>query len=798
MCQLSYVCWLAVRTELYPSRSSPHCDHAAMESLHHDSTTAAFEALFRSVLDAYLIVDPSGAVVRANRLAEELVEKVCMRPLPHVPTLAAIVGQANQDILLSDLQSGQFAEPIQRVVRVEVTPVHVFSLSVALAPFCVDQGALAGALVTLRDVTNSVVAAAQLSAISKNLPGVVFRYRLKPDGTDEMIYLSEGTNRMWQLSPQDCMRDVGLIWAKIHDEDRIRLRASVHESAKHQSQWKEDWRVVMNDGTIRWHRGRGTPTVMTDGSTVWDTIVVDVTDEHRARIRAEEANRRYKEILHDMAVTQQQLRQAVEIAQLGYWHLDIESAAMTWSDETFAIVGIDPQRAGISLPMYIDRIHPDDRQHFLEAHARAQRSGGEQDIEHRIIHPERSVRWLRIRGRSTVDERSGRRVVHGTIQDITDWQNALNNLREAYERFELAAEATQDAIWDWDIVNNTLFWGGGFRKLFGYEIDKITPTLEAWTSHVHPDDADEVLASLHACIEDSSSTTWQSEYRYQRSNGSYAFVIDRGLVMRDASGKATRMIGAMTDLSERREFEESLEVLNRDLKKRAAELVNSNAALEQFAYVASHDLQEPLRMVTSFLSMLERRYSRVLDDKGRQYIAFAVDGAKRMRRIILDLLEYSRAEKSTDPPHDVDMQDVVTEVLLLQASLIEESRAQIHVGPLPTVRGYRTPLVQVMQNLIGNALKYRKTTSVPVVKITAEDHGSDWEIIVEDNGVGIEPEYFQKIFVIFQRLQSRDETSGTGMGLAIVKKIVEHHGGRVWVESVPDVGSVFRFTISKM
>jgi len=770
-----------------------------MESLHHDITKAAFEALFQSVVDAYLVITTTGSIVRANRRAEILIEALHGKPVPELPTLAAVVGDANQSMLLAELATGTFSEPVRRTIRVLASTENiVHAIDISIAPFCVENGALAGALITLRDITDSVVASAQLAAIGKNLPGVVFRYRLNTDGTDEVLFLSEGSMRLWGLTPQECTQDVSLIWARIYPDDRSMLYQSVVDSAAGLTPWKVDWRVVAPDGSIRWHRGSGTPSRTADGGTQWDSIVVDVTEEHEARIRAEEANNQYQEILGAMEITKRRLQQAVDIAQLGYWHLDIESATLTWSNETYALAGVDPSTFHVTLASYIGLIHPDDRKAFQEAHAQAQRRGGNQDIEHRIVRPDGSVRWLRIRGRSTTDIDTGRRIVHGTIQDITAWQQTLHQLQEAYDRFEKVTEATQDAIWDWDIERNTLYWGGGFKKLFGYDVEKVTPTLEAWTSHLHPNDVDAVMTSLTNVVESSTTTSWQAEYRYKRQNGTYAFVIDRGVVMRDASGRAIRMVGAMTDISERRDFEESLEVLNRDLKRRATELASSNASLEQFAYVASHDLQEPLRMITSFLSILEKRYANVLDERGQQYIHFAVDGAKRMRRIILDLLAFSRAEKSDEQRTEFDMADVVQEVLLLQQALIHEKGATVNVGALPSVRGFRTPLVQVMQNLVSNALKYAKPGEPPLVNISAEEHGHEWEFVVEDNGVGIDSEYFRKIFVMFQRLQSRNESSGTGMGLAIVKKIVEHHDGRIWVESVPDVGSAFHFTIPKV
>jgi light-regulated signal transduction histidine kinase (bacteriophytochrome) len=224
----------------------------------------------------------------------------------------------------------------------------------------------------------------------------------------------------------------------------------------------------------------------------------------------------------------------------------------------------------------------------------------------------------------------------------------------------------------------------------------------------------------------------------------------------------------------------------------------SNAELEQFAYIASHDLQEPLRMVTSFLSLLEKKYKNVLDDKGLQYINFAVDGSRRMRQIILDLLEYSRVGKEKTELQNLDLEKVVEEVILLQKKIINETHAVIRSHNLPTLLSYPAPFAQIIHNLVNNALKYRPQGIKPEIDIYADELPSEWIISVRDNGIGIEQQYFDKIFILFQRLHNKSEYTGTGIGLSIVKKIIENFGGKIWVESEVGKGSTFKFTIPKI
>jgi light-regulated signal transduction histidine kinase (bacteriophytochrome) len=251
------------------------------------------------------------------------------------------------------------------------------------------------------------------------------------------------------------------------------------------------------------------------------------------------------------------------------------------------------------------------------------------------------------------------------------------------------------------------------------------------------------------------------------------------------------------DITERKQHEIFSKQLNEELTRHVKELAISNAELEQFAYVASHDLQEPLRMITAFLTQLEKKYNDVIDDKGKTYIAFAVDGAKRMRQIILDLLEFSRVGKTNDNKEELDLDALIKEIQILFRKQIEETKAVIKVNPLPVISAYKTPLRQVFQNLIGNALKYSKKETPVIITISAYDLGSHWKFTIADNGIGIEKEYFDKIFIIFQRLHNKDDYSGTGMGLAIAKKIVENQGGKIWLESEEGKGSCFYFTFLK-
>lgn len=251
------------------------------------------------------------------------------------------------------------------------------------------------------------------------------------------------------------------------------------------------------------------------------------------------------------------------------------------------------------------------------------------------------------------------------------------------------------------------------------------------------------------------------------------------------------------DVTERKKNHQQLKQLNQELEARAEELEKINAELEQFAYVASHDLQEPLRMVTSFLTRLEKRYADQLDEKAKQYIDFAVDGARRMRRIILDLLNYSRMDQNEYEKESIDANQLIDEILKLEHTAINESNAEISYNELPIIEAAETPIQQVFQNLISNSIKYQKSDTDPKITIEGKETEEFWQFSVRDNGIGIKEKFQDHIFAIFQRLHTQDEYSGTGIGLAISKKIIEKHGGEIWVESQEGKGSTFYFTIAK-
>jgi PAS domain S-box-containing protein len=377
-------------------------------------------------------------------------------------------------------------------------------------------------------------------------------------------------------------------------------------------------------------------------------------------------------------------------------------------------------------------------------------------------------------------------LVTAAIRNISVRKQAEDALRQSEERFRLVVSNVKDyAILTLDPEGLVLSWNEGAEKIKGYRSEEIIG------QHFSRFYTSEDLANRKPAFELAQAATdgrAEDEGWRVRKDGSRFFANVLITALRDQAG-CLRGFGKITrDITERKNSEELL-------VKTVSELKRSNDELQQFAYVSSHDLQEPLRMVASYTQLLAKRYQGRLDSDADEFIAFAVDGCNRMQVLIQDLLAYSRSGTIEKALCEVSGEDALQEALENLQVTIKQSGALVSHDSLPVIQTDETQLAQVFQNLIGNAIKYR-SAEVPTVHISAEKIGNDeWIFSVRDNGLGIAPQYFEKIFVLFQRLHGRDEFEGTGIGLAICKKIVERLGGRIWVESQPGKGSTFYFSL---
>ncbi|ARJ66854.1 PAS domain-containing sensor histidine kinase [Magnetospirillum sp. ME-1] len=480
------------------------------------------------------------------------------------------------------------------------------------------------------------------------------------------------------------------------------------------------------------------------------------------------------------------LSRAQSVAHIGSWQVELPTDQVRWSEETYHIFGLSPG-IPVSFAKVMEMIHPDDRDRVREE-MNALRNGGAFEVEHRIIANGGEVKWVTARAQLTTSETGEPQEILGTVQDITEKMRAETAIREHQALLLEVQSVANLGYYDYDMRADRWRSSPILDEIFGIGPDYLR-SGQGWLDLVAP----EMKAELAAYLAEIQAGDHDFDKAYaivRQSDSTLRWVAGLGRIERDAGGKPVRMVGTIRDITEQRCAEQ-------ELRDKAAELERSNTELEQFAYVASHDLREPLRMVSSYVDLLARRYNDRLDDDAREFIAFAKDGATRMDRLILDLLEYSRIGRITRPMLPVALGPVVERALRALSVKIEESGAEIATPPevLPTVLGDGEELMRLFQNLIGNAIKYRSPERKPVITIEAENTGKEWIITVVDNGIGIEPKYYDRVFLIFQRLHRRGEFEGTGIGLAVCKKIVEHHGGRIWVTSTPGEGTRFSVTL---
>ncbi|HYP14715.1 MAG TPA: ATP-binding protein, partial [Bryobacteraceae bacterium] len=372
-------------------------------------------------------------------------------------------------------------------------------------------------------------------------------------------------------------------------------------------------------------------------------------------------------------------------------------------------------------------------------------------------------------------------VIIGLIQRLfrsqAEWAHAEQRHRGLSELIPFGG-------WLSDPHGNILSVSDSFLNTFKASPDQIYGL--GWLNLIGPEQREQIRAEWLECMR--NGYFWDYEYRMRSPDGSEYVVLSRGVPVRDRSGRVRSWVGMHLDITElRRSAEQRIE--------QSRDLARFNAELEQLAYVSSHDLQEPLRNIASYLQLLSKRYKGKLDSDADTFIEFAVEGANHLKVLLQDLMLLQQVGKSTRQKVSLDLGEIIRRATQKLRSLMEEKSAEIHYENLPCVLGDEPDLTRLFENLLENCLKYSRAGVVPKIAVTAVREGQMWRICVQDNGIGIQADYLERIFEIFQRLHPRSAYPGTGIGLAICKKIVETHGGRIWAESELDKGSTFLLTL---
>jgi PAS domain S-box-containing protein len=512
-------------------------------------------------------------------------------------------------------------------------------------------------------------------------------------------------------------------------------------------------------------------------SYVFNAFLRDITARKRA-----EAERRTSE---------SKLAEAQQVAHIGSWEWDVTTDEIAWSDELFRIFGVDRESFAASYEAYLQRIASEDREFVDGVVKKALDEPGSFVFDHRTTRPDGATRILQCRGEVVTDEDRKPLRLRGTAQDVTEERKAEEARGESEARYRLLAENSTDVIAVTDTSGAFTYVSPACRKLFGYDPEEVLgrDILE----FPHPEDLALVSQAYKEVLDSRESAS--ISHRCRRKDGTYVWIeVLAHQICDPQTGEVKEVQSTCRDITERKRAEDELLSL-------AATLEDSNSELVQFATVASHDLQEPLRKIEAFGSLLKAKYGELLDEPGRDYVERMAKAAQRMQALISNLLTLSRITTRAQPFAPVDLAQTVKEVAADLELTIEERGGRIEVGELPTIEADPLQMRQMLQNLISNSLKFMPEDSIPVIKVHgklrngAAGDGANAEstvtILVEDNGIGFDPRHVDRIFQVFERLHGRGEYEGTGMGLAICKKIARRHGGDITATSTTGAGATF-------
>lgn len=530
--------------------------------------------------------------------------------------------------------------------------------------------------------------------------------------------------------------------------------------------------------------------------------VIDVVSRHHlALIRQEgrwktiENAERKKAIEAARAIEERYRRTAENIPVAIYSALpDERPTTVVVSDRILDLTGY-PARDFLEKPeLFREIVLEDDRDMVKEKLKEQREKKTPLKMEYRIRTPDGRIKWMKDESRPALDEKGEIVRIDGFVEDLTDRKEMEQALVYSEERYKLAQKVANIGSWDWDITTGKLVWSEAIESLFGFKRGEFAGTYAAFLQCVHPEDRTHLEERVRACIE--KGERYDIEHRIVWPDGSIHWMSETGGVIRDKEGKAIRMLGIVKDVTKSRMNEERIRELNRNLEHRTFELAASNRELEAFCYSVSHDLRAPLRRIDGFSQILVEDFAKDLGNGAKAYIDKIRKSARNMDRLIDDLLRLSRITTAQASKEKVDLSRIAQSV----ADKLRESEPgrKVHFSIKETepVLGDKNLLQIAIQNMLENAWKFTAKNEHAKIEFGAEDRNGERAYFVRDNGVGFDMSRASELFEPFRRIHSNEEFPGTGIGLAIVSRIVRRHGGRVWAEGQVDKGATFYFTLS--
>ncbi|MEQ8627491.1 PAS domain-containing protein [Ekhidna sp.] len=489
-----------------------------------------------------------------------------------------------------------------------------------------------------------------------------------------------------------------------------------------------------------------------------------------------------------------------KMARIGAWEVNVETQECYWSEMVYQIHEEDPSKK-ILVEEGINYFHPDYKDTLEQAVNNAIENNEPYDLELKLITAKGREIWTRAIGRPVFEGEKLTRL-QGLFQDINDSvenqrkiEDRAEKLKLLNERFTIARDAASLGVWDWDIPNNILEWDDYLYDIYGLKKEDFSNSYEAWYQGIHPDDRERSNKEVQECLE--TGNKLDTRFRVIWPSGEVRHIGAMGKVIKDSEGNPVRMLGVNWDITDQVAQEEEIKSLNANLQEKVEErteaLKKVNKELEAFSYSISHDLRAPLRAINGYSLALKDDHQS-LPETAVSYLDRIVVNSRKMGELIDDLLEFSRMNRKKVNHSEIDLTMLVTRLI---DEIYEDSREVVTLESLPTIWGDRQMLEQVFSNLISNAIKYSSKEEKPEVIISSEEEEKAYVISIEDNGVGFNMDYYDKIFQVFQRLHTEDEFEGTGIGLAICHKIMKAHDAEIWAEAEVGKGAVFYLKFNK-
>ncbi len=758
------------------------------------------EVILNSVNDSIIAQDASGRLVFANQSAHRLMGADALQPdsrsllerLNDNYTLLEVDPPVSEDSTLHERVLAS-ARPLETVLNLQARTGEVRTLRVRGVPVVEPDQRVRLVVKVLQDITDERRLQEQQAASTRLLREVVnnlatFVGVVTLEGI--LIEANDAALRAANLQPQDVLGKhfADTYWWSYDPTVQQQLRDALARAVKGE-RVRYDVLVRLGPNSAITIDFMLAP-VFDDAGQVKYLVAsgIDITARIKLTQQLDTQQRRYRTILNNLP----------GIVYEGVGSSNAAEQKMVFvSEYAETLLGYPMEKWVLSDNFWREIVHPDDWDAAVRAADEAYQTGCVKPVPFRCYTADGRLLYMESFNAPIIDDDGELIGTCGVVMDVSDRHQQEQEIKRLNAALAVQRQRLEQIIANvpgivYESVGSVqddsfklTYISTYVETMLGYTSAELIAQPELWRGIIFTEDWPELIERITRTQSDGTSANLR--FRVLTRDQRLLYVELYASILRSTGDTPIGSVGVMMDVTQRQQQEAAIQ-------RYAAELRRSNAELEQFAYVASHDLQEPLRMVTSYLQLVEQRYADKLDDSGKEFIDYAVDGAARMKELINDLLTYSRIQRAAVENTPVAMDEVFERVVHNLQLQIEDTGAAVTSDPLPVVTANRVQMVQLLQNLIGNALKFCAGRP-PRVHVSAERQGDMWRFAVRDNGIGIEAAYLERIFVIFQRLHTRSEYEGTGIGLAICRRIVEKHGGQITVESTPGEGSTFYFTL---